>query len=484
VPLGPASFLAVAFVYLLHLEVSGDDRFHSDALEYWQLGELFDRDGHFSLLSYDSPHRGYSLPLFNHGLQGISAASGLGELGLVRLTGALLAATLGVVVLPRLARLLFPSAAIGWGRVLLFNALIFLFWRGHFGFPLSDFPALLAVSVGLIALLRGTTAAFVVAGIGFGLAANLRPAYLPAAIAALTAAALVPPPPRSWRRRGLALTLVLTGALLVSLPQMVINNHVRGTWSPLVPSAREIGLLKLTEGLRSQRYETWVETPDRYPDTKVYYRDPAGQRVLNEEDVSEITSFRQYAGIVLRHPDLMTGSYALHVVNGLDVWYPTPYVRDLEDRTVFLSWIQFTLVFVATARLFLPEARRRLGQISWIGVAVFVSPCLSAVPGGVEPRFFLPAHILVYMLVCFGPAAVHSYRAVGRRARAAIACAYVTVIALALTASVAARSQAEYSRTVLSAASHLIAHDTVEMLSSVSAGRQHRLSSDGRLRNS
>ncbi len=450
-PVRPASFLAVTLVYLLYFEVSGDDRFHSDALEYWQLGELFDSDGHFSLLSYDSGHRGYSLPLFNHGLQVVAAAAGVGGLGLVRLTGALLAATLGVVVLPRLARLLFPSAAIGWGRVLLLNALIFLFWRGHFSFPLTDFPALLAASVGLIAFLRGTTAAFVVAGIGFGLAANLRPAYLPAAIAALAAAALLPPPPRTWRRRGLASTLVLTGALLVSLPQMVINNHVRGTWSPLVPSARELALGKLEEGLRSQRNETWVETPDRYPDTKVYFRDPAGRRVLNEENVSEITSYRQYAGIVLRHPDLMTASYALHVVNGLDVWYPTPYVHDLEDRTVFLSWIQFTLLFVATARLLLPEARRRLGRISWIGVAVFMSPCLSAVPGEVEPRFFLPAHILVYMLVCFGPAARESFVPVSRTRRAALASAYVAFVALCLTASLAARSQIEYVRSTASA---------------------------------
>jgi len=446
VPLGPASFLAVVLVYLLHLEVSGDDRFHSDALEYWQLGELFDRDGRFSLFSYDSSNRGYSLPLFNHGLQGISAASGLGELGLVRLTGALLAATLGVVVLPRLARVLFPNADIGWGRVLVFNALIFLFWRDHFGFPLSDFPALLAVSVGLIAFLRGTTAAYVVAGIGFGLAANLRPAYLPAAIAALALAAALPPRPRTLRRRGLSSTLVLSGAVLVSLPQMAINNHVRGTWSPLVPSAREIALLQLTEGLRSQRYETWVETPDRYPDTKVFYGDPAGQRVLNKEDVSEITSYRQYAGVVLRHPDLMTGSYALHVVNGLDVWYPTPYVHDLEDRTVFLSWIQFTLVFVAIARLVLPEARRRLGPISWVGLAIFVSPWLSAIPGAVEPRFFLPAHVLVYMLVCFGLTPLKSLFSASTTRRAAIASAYVAFVALCLTASLATVAQRDDPR--------------------------------------
>ena len=439
-------FFTVAAVYLLHFHVSGYDRFYSDSVKYWELGELFERDGHFSLFSYDSPLRGYSLPLINHGLQAASAAGGVGELRLVRLTGALLAATLGVVVIPRLARQLFPNAAISWGRVLVLNALIFLFWRDHFSFPLSDFPALLAAAVGLIALLRGTTAAYIVAGIGFALAANLRPAYLPAALAALGAAALLPSRPRTRRRRSLALALVLAGALLVSLPQMTINDHHRGTWSPLVPDSRKISMLQLTEGLGAQRYETYIESPDRYPGVKVFYLDPVWRRVLNEESVSEITSYGQYARLVLEHPDLMAVSYALHAVNGLDVWYPTPYVRDLEDRTSVLSFVQFTLTFLAIARLVLPEARRRVGAISWVGLAIFVSPCLSAIPGAVEPRFFLPAHVLVYMLVCFGPAARESFVPVTSTRRAALASVYVAFVALGLTASLATRSQIEHPR--------------------------------------
>lgn len=206
-------------------------------------------------------------------------------------------------------------------------------------------------------------------------------------------------------------------------------------------------MLQLTEGLGARRYETYIESPDRYPSSKVFYLDPAGRRVLTEETVSEITSYGQYVRIVLEHPGLMAASYALHVVNGLDVWYPTPYVRDLRDRTALLSFVQFTLTFLALARLVMPEARRRLGPISWIGLAIFVSPCLSAIPGMAEPRYFLPLHLLVYMLVCFGPAARESFLPVGRIRRVALASAYVVFVALLLTVSLAARSQIEHPTT-------------------------------------
>ena len=406
-----ACFPVVALAYGLHFLLSGYNRFYHDATEYWQLGDRFDHNGHFSLVAYDNPWRGYSLPLLNHTLHVVAGGAGLGDVTIVKIFGALLAATLGVIVIPRLARELFPAATFGLGRVLALNALIFLYWRDHFDFSLSDFPSLLVAAIGLLGLLRATPQGYLLAGLGFGLAANIRPGYLLAAIAVIAVAGVLPLRPWNWRLRGTAASLVLAGALVASFPQMLINHHQRGSWSPFVPKAHEISLVQLWQGMRAQKYETYVGPPSGYPKPGVFYLDPATKHVVEQEHISPVTrsgyeefsSYGKYIRMFFDHPAEMAAGYVRRLFNGLDVKYPTPYVRDLGDRPLVLSLLQYTLMFLAIARLLLPDARRALGPIRWTGIVLLVIPCVTAVTGAVEPRYFLPLQLLVYMLVCFGP---------------------------------------------------------------------------------
>jgi hypothetical protein len=447
-------FPVVALAYGLHFLLSGYNRFYFDASDYWDQGKRFEHNGHFSLLAYDGQFRGYALPLLNHVLQVVASGLGLGAVTIVKIFGAFLAATLGVVVVPRLARVLFPAAAIGAGRVLALNALIFVYWRDHFDFPLSDFPALLAASIGLLGLFRGTTRGYLLAGLGFGLAANVRPAYLPAAVACVGVAAFLPPGSPGWRRRGLAATLVVAGALVASLPQVLINEHQRGNWSPLVPNGRSISLLQLSQGMHDQKYETYVGPLTRYPQPDVFYIDPATTHVLKQEHIfqsvivfglyAEITSYGQYARIVFHHPAEMAASYVRHIFNGLDVQYPTPYVRDLGDRSIVFALLEYTLMFLAIARTLLPDARRALGRIRWAGIVLLLATCLTAVPGAVEPRFFLPVQLLIYMLVCFSPTTHTSLLGGGIGRRAGLFVSYVAFVLLCLTLSSATLAQLEH----------------------------------------
>jgi hypothetical protein len=334
------------------------------------------------------------------------------------------------------------------------NALIFIYWRDHFDFPLSDFPALLAASIGLLGLFRGTTGGYLLAGLGFGLAANVRPAYLPAVVACVGVAALLPPRSPGWRRRGFAATLVVAGALVASMPQVLINHHQRGNWSPLVPNGRTISLLQLSQGMHAQKYETYVGPLTSYPQPDVFYVDPATTHVLKQEHIlnsvivfglyAEIRSYRQYARILLHHPAEMAASYVRHIFNGLDVQYPTPYVRDLGDRSIVFALLEYTLMFLAVARLILPHARRSLGPIRWTGVVLLVAPCITAVPGAVEPRFFLPVQLLIYMLVCFGPATRASLLGGGIGRRAGLCVSYVAFVLLCLTLSSATLAQLQH----------------------------------------
>jgi hypothetical protein len=455
-----ACFALVTGVYLLHLFVSGYDRFYYDAQFYWNLGQSFEHNGHFSLVSYGgAAFHGYSIPLLAYVLQSMASVLDIGSVTIVKLFGALTAATLGVVVAPRLAKALFPGASIGWRRVLVLNALFFIFWRDYFGFLLSDFPALLAASVAIMGLLRATTAGYVVAGLGLGLAANMRPAYLPALIVGLGVAALLPLRDFDLRARGVAAGLVVAGAFIAFLPQVLINHHQRASWSPFVPEGRVIAMQQLSDGMRAQKYETFVGPATRYPQPEVFFFDPSTTHVLEAEHLptntivlgqfDAISSYRQYLGIVLRHPAELAASFVRHVFNGLDVRYPTPYVRDLRDKSILLSLLLYTVMFIALARLLVADARRALGRIRWSGVVVLLSACLTAAPSEAESRFFLPLQLFVYMLVCFGPATRSSLLAVSTSRRVGLALSYAAFVLVCLTLSSDTFSQIQHPELVL-----------------------------------
>jgi hypothetical protein len=456
VPAEPACFGLVAAVYLVHLFASGYDTFYYDSNEYWQAGKLFNDGGGFSLLSYDYEWRGYAIPLLSHVLDSIGNALGLGDVTVVKIFGALLAATLGVVVLPRLARALFPNAALGWDRILALNALLFLYWRDHFDFPLADFPALLAASVGVIALLRRTAWGYAGAGIALGLAASMRGNYWFALVAAVLVAALVPL--RSWslRRRGAAAGLVLAGALLASLPQVLVNQRHHDTWSPTIPIASEQHLIATWLGLRAQKYETYVGPATEYPQPAVLYLDPSTQRLLTDESISPVTrlgrlsfpSDRRYLELVVEHPITMTASYARHLFNGLDVKYPTPYIRDLDNTSTPLSLLQYTVLFFALARLLVPRARRALGGVGWPGMVVLGSAVLGVITAQAEPRYYLPLTALAYLLVCFGPATRETLLDGSKSLRVALAVSYAAFLLLCLTLSSATEDEIEFPQAV------------------------------------
>ena len=240
-----ACFGLVALTYFLYLFFAGDDRFDSDSARYWDVSNPLGQET-----------GGYALPLSS-------------RCGRVRLPGhGRHNGGEGVRCFTRSdarrrrrssrrARAVYEGDHLLDSRVAL-NALVFVYWRGHFGFPLSDFPALLCASAALLGLLRGTTAGYVGAGFGFMLAANIRPAYFPAAAAAIVVAGLFPRQGRDPRQRMRAVGLVLAGALVASLPQMLINQRHHGTWNPLPGGSNEISMLQLTAGMLNQKYETYV----------------------------------------------------------------------------------------------------------------------------------------------------------------------------------------------------------------------------------
>ena len=116
-----------------------------------------------------------------------------------------------------------------------------------------------------------------------------------------------------------------------------------------------------------------------------------------------------------------------------------------------LALLEYTLMFVAIVRLLLPDARRTLGGVRWAGIVVLLSPCLTAIPSAVEPRFFLPLQLLIYMLVCFalGTRVALFGGSVPRRVGVAAAC--VVFVLVCLTLSSATLGQLEHPGPTLGA---------------------------------
>jgi hypothetical protein len=447
-PAQVSCFVFVAAVYLLHFFLFGYDRFYYDAEGFWQLG----KGAHFAY-----PWRGYSVPLLSYTLHDVAAVVHVGDVTIVELWGAVLAAGLGVVILPRLARELFSNASIGIGQILAVNALLFMYWRDHFNFPLVDFPALAAASIGLVGLLRSTARGYAVAGLGIGLAANFRSNYIVALLLALVAASLLPRGEWDARRRARATTVVVAGTLVVTVPQMSINELKHESLSPTIPAAHDQTLITLWLGMRSQKYETYVGSRKGYPFSGVYYADPATRRLLEQENISLVRvpgpgpglenafpGVRRYLRLVFDHPIEMAASWSRHVFNGLDVKYPTPYIRNLGDRSSLLSLLQYTLIFAAVARLLIPSARRMLGRIRWFGLTVLVSACVAVVPTSAEPRYYLPLHVLIYMLAIFGPGTRAQILGGTRGRRVALGVAYAGFLLVCVTLSSSTMALRQY----------------------------------------
>ena len=176
---------------------------------------------------------------------------------------------------------------------------------------------------------------------------------------------------------------MIAGAFVASLPQMLMNQRHHDTWSPSIPIASEQHLVTTWTGMRAQKYETYVGPPTAIhnPACSTSTRQHSAcssRRTSRRSLASTDRRFRataRYLQLVLEHPIAMSASYARHLFNGLDVKYPTPYIRDLDDTSTLLSLLLYTLLFVALARLLVPGARRALGGIRWSGVVVLASAC-------------------------------------------------------------------------------------------------------------
>ena len=414
------ALVAASLIALIHSEKP----FYYDSNAYWTLQYSFFKHGQFSLLNFTSALRGYLLPLIYYVLRELSDALGLSPSHAVKLFNALMFALIGAVLAPRLAEITWPRFRWGVGRRLALTALLLLFWSGYLEFPLSDFPALAMALLALIAVDRiESLVSTVLAGIACGAAIDMRPQYLPLAFILLLFVVV----PRLALREGAARSLkwilprfaaLAIGLALVSVPQSLSAHRHFHTWSFVPGAAAQLSSLQLTEGLRLQRYETYVGSGHG---PRMEYDDEAGSRLLAKQRDSRVASLGQYLGLIVNNPVTMAELFVRHLVNGFDQRYTTPYVAHLDagsHRGLRLGG--FLLVFLALLRIFWSRARRSIAPSRWRFPIALTACAVTSVPSAVETRYLLPMWLLACVLallpawpkpVCAGKG-VTRYRAV------------------------------------------------------------------------
>lgn len=395
----------VAFVAMLGLALAqGLKPFSYDSGVYWSLGATFAPDGQFSLLNFDNPLRGYLLPLVNSGLQELSGAFSWNDSSAAKLFNALVFSLVTTVLAPAFAQQTWPQHRWGLYRRLGLAAVTLVFWHGYLNFPLSDFPALGAVLLALIAVARTDRPGWMlVAGLAAGAAINMRPAYLLLIPVLVALVALAwwgdrRAAGRPWKIRAICVLVAVLGFVVVSLPQSLSAHRHHDTWSFLPGATAGLSSLQFTEGMRMQRYDTYVGTGQ--PSARMIYADPTATKILDVREDGRIANARQYARVVVEHPALMTGLFLRHVVNGLDARYATPYIEKIDTgQNRWMRLAGFLLVFAALTRVAWPAARRALGPTRWRYPAALLVCGATSIASAVETRFLLPAYLLTYIVV-------------------------------------------------------------------------------------
>ncbi len=435
----------VLLAYLIYLPNTSYWRQYYDAAAYWNFGTKYYTTGHFDFESYTTLLRGYLFPLLLSPLTQLTKSLDWTELGITQVVGAGVAAAFFGGVAPALWQAVRGGAPVPLGRRLLFAGFGFLLWRDYFNFSLTDFPALLALAVALIGLLRGRGfGSSLLAGLALAAAVNLRPVYQ-AALPAVGLLALLPPPGRArwWgvvRGGGLAL-----GLALLLLPQVYINYQQIGSWSPWVltnrPEQPNLFLQQLAWGLEMQKYETSVGVD--YPRAEMIFKDDAGLKLLQSTGRKEFDDVGQYVRLCLSQPGTAGGVWLRHLFNGLDVQYPTPYITEVFVLTWPLAWLNYSLI--GGGGLILLGRRWRRPGPSWARPALVVLalliPCAVTLITAMECRFLLPLHLLLSAAVAFGASPRQWWRARSRWGRAGVVLSYGVVVLLCFWISAGTQRQ-------------------------------------------
>lgn len=401
---GGGVFLGLFLICLIMQTVVDNTVIFWDSAIYWKYGKEYGWD----VRNLSSGFRGYLLPLFFSICYQLGMLFGNEFLGYRILSSVIFAVTFTVLFLI-IARVLELGEderhIIGAGGLC---GIIFLFFfRGLFIYPLSDFYAfsLSLVSIILIhSILEKQAKWYIKAMQAFLLGVclygtyNIRTIYLFLAILGIGLLVVWQICEKKWIQTLITLLCCWGGMALCALPQMILNNKLFGKCGWNVPTDG-LMLLQLQRGISMGRYATYVGDPAFYEAPGMVFIDGGGQAILNRAQITELASYGELFGLILRHPLDFVGIYARHFLNILYPFYPNQYVKDINRDKSLLLLAFYTILFIAVFN-FAHTAKTKSRK--WIWLFLILLPSLCILPGSVEIRFLIALHFTIYAYAVSG----------------------------------------------------------------------------------
>ncbi len=391
------------FILVYALQRAGQPFVH-DFLNYWNLADSFLQDGKFSFTNFSSGLRGYFFPFVLFLIKSLASALGIDAELFFYICSAFYFTLFSVYLLPWAFQTIFDWEISFWGRATI-AVLIFFFWRGYFLYPLTDFPAFTALLMGLALFAQSgrhrspPLRAFFI-GVFISAAANIRPAYQLSFILLIPFFFIYGYKLKFFQAMQWIVFLLL-GSSLVLLPQVRINQAHFQINSPWVLARyvddENLFVKQLFWGLGAQKYETNIG--ENYASAAVVYQDPLAKKVSG--NLLKNKTISGYFEILKRHPQDVAVSYFRHFFNGIDIFFPTPYIKNPYSNHTLFSAVNYLIWFLVAYSLMWTDYAH-VDRVQWAGMLAVLAPVFLAIPTTVEVRFFLPVYILAYGIIAFG----------------------------------------------------------------------------------
>ena len=378
--------------------------YYYDAAYYWTTADPVFENG-FNFLNFPETFRGYFFP-FSISLFKIIFGTGWGW----RVYSAFMTSTMFAILLPSFfKRNVFNIKCIV--RDVFTTALFLLFWGDFMQYPLSDFAAFFFLIAGFAAakcLTENNAGAKprkiilwgLLTGALFYTAYNTRAAYEYAVFFILFFIVIKL---KNVKKILSVLLLMFAGALIVALPQCMINKQYVNKFSPKIYTeainnySTNLQVQQLFWGMEMDRWESYIGNFEDFPSPEVIFDGKTGIDILNREHISDAAdlTLKQLIKIFLKYPFDTIHIYTRHLISLMTPIYYEIYIPNLYTNKIGIISISITL-WILAGLAFVRSIN--LKEINTIFLWVFAGfiPAFLQLFGAPELRFFLPVYVILY----------------------------------------------------------------------------------------